>query len=702
MLRDNDQDLKTYEERIAEAISGISVYSDEWTNYNPSEPGITVLENLSLFNTLQQEHIREENPAVKAALLKMAGFVPARGKCARVLLAAEGCRGELEIPRGQIFQIGDVRFETIKSSVIGRSYITDICLIEQTQAGKKQLADLSMLIDSEIPLHGKIFGKTPKAGNEVLIFCNELPEASEEIIFYFVVRESADRNAFEEKEKDLFAKISWQVYTEQGFVAVHSKDNTNGFLTSGEVHLRMPQEKPAVYRTEEFSGCCIRAVLEEASYDEAPTVQDIFAFLTEAFQQNTVSFSYSGTQGTSMSIRSDLTMEHYISVFGKEEKGSSYHQYLPAPSPNAIGRYYETEEKDGEIIYHFDRNAHGFAPMKGRGAVRVIGYNEQIMRRYSLGMVEGYDDQSIDLPVGNIVAESFFVIARRDLPDGEKIYDFVRPGRSGEGNLDFVLYEKEGRIVIRDAGDYIGAQLLMGRTAVYRGEAGNVLENSTFIAPGLPSYIRFFNPGKAQGGQFSESLESVRKRFVSDLDTPFAAVTEQDYENLALSTPGLCIGKVRAYLSREENKVLVAVLPSVEENERPVLSEDYRRRIFERLDERRLLTTRVDVRGPIYAKVDVSAVIYIRKHYSDAEQQIRKVLLYETDYVHSEHNFSQPLIFEDVFRSIEQLPCVAYVYQLKMRPEDGQLAAVQDESIYPIENVLLIPGNIHLELVRTE
>ena len=57
MLRNIDLDDKGYDRIREEAIARIPVYSREWTNYNISAPGITILENFSAFMALQQSEM---------------------------------------------------------------------------------------------------------------------------------------------------------------------------------------------------------------------------------------------------------------------------------------------------------------------------------------------------------------------------------------------------------------------------------------------------------------------------------------------------------------------------------------------------------------------------------------------------------------------------------------------------------------------
>ena len=75
---------KTFEERFAEAITQIPLYTDEWTNFNPSDPGITILETLTGFETLQQDRLLETSQRVRINLLKMVGFKLKKGRGARL------------------------------------------------------------------------------------------------------------------------------------------------------------------------------------------------------------------------------------------------------------------------------------------------------------------------------------------------------------------------------------------------------------------------------------------------------------------------------------------------------------------------------------------------------------------------------------------------------------------------------------------
>ena len=77
MLRVEELQGRTYDERMEDVLKELPLRSSEWTNYNPSDPGITILENLTAFNALQGSEIVSLSYRARMALLKMAGFTPA-------------------------------------------------------------------------------------------------------------------------------------------------------------------------------------------------------------------------------------------------------------------------------------------------------------------------------------------------------------------------------------------------------------------------------------------------------------------------------------------------------------------------------------------------------------------------------------------------------------------------------------------------
>lgn len=696
MIRTANLNDKTYEERINEAVASIPIYTDEWTNYNPSDPGITIIENLSLFETLQQENINELPIQVKANLLKMAGFVPAKGKCARLYVQPKGVQKSFVIPKGHRFYAYDMPFEATKPITVNPIEITGV--FNKTE---DEINDISYIANSDIRISAAVFSEKPASGVELYFVFNELPSPQSEMLFYVTVKNSKIRNPIDEADRNLFATIKWEYYTQDGFKPMHSKDNTFGFVKNGEIKLRLGDEEGAIYSEMSVKGYCIRATLEQSTYDVVPYVKNIFSNLFEICQLQSKSFSFNGSKASDISFLSSIENNNYITVFVKEEKGSSYKKYEPFASPvKEKGRYYTIgEDEEGYTSYRFDKSGFGYGPEKGRSCVRVLVYNEEIMKQYKLGTVLGYDNQEIILPVNHIVNESFFVVAKTVDENGGYKYDFVRPGRSEDGNMYYLLNDRDGVMVIKDAGDYIGAELFMGGCAVYHGHHGNIREGNILKTEGLCKGVTFMNPAKGFGGTFPEDLESVRSRFIADIDRPYTAITAADYELLALTTPGLIVRKAAAHFDESGSRVYVAVLPGDNKNKYPLLSDDYIGRISARLNERRLLITKSKVIRTVPVKVNVRATVYVKPHFDNCEDTIVKAVYDFLNYVDSDKRIGECVKFDEVFKSIESLSCVEYVHSLNIRAAKSTHDQSEDMDIKPIWNGLVVPGNISIDVV---
>lgn len=694
MLNDRYQEEKTYEELLGEALMQIPFYSEEWTNRSPSDPGITILENLTAFEVLQQSRIREITPAVVKMLLKLAGFEARKGRCARVLLAAgdRGRKTPLILPANQQFWLGDLCYETNRSIRLAACRVTGIYCEQEDR-----MRDVSHLLDREVRVPACVFGEQPKEGAALWFVMDALPSPGEELIFYITVADRHNRNPFGEKGDSTFARIRWECHTAQGFVKMHVRDDTGGLLVSGELRMRLPDVQAAPCEDAPGGGYAIRAVLEKADYDVRPRLVQVDGFLFEAWQKETLSACYTFNKVASASLPKRLLGDGYVTVFCKEEKGASYKKYEPCRTPGEKGRFFEVrEDGEGQVTWLFDRRKFGCGPARVKNAIKIVVYQEAVMRRYTLGTVLGCDHQLIRLPAGHLVAESFCIIAGRTDENGEAVYDFVRPGRYGEKDLSYDLYENDGFLIIEDAGDYIGASLYMGAFALTRGAEGNIRAGNTLKAAGLPDSLSFYNPRPGAGGCYRESLEEVKERFLADLKRPFAAVTAEDYERLVMETPKLCIRKVRAYVSGNQNLVRIAVMPGTDEAF-PGLSEVYRRAILRQLEERRLLTTRIEILPPVYTPVDVQGTVYVKRQYENSLTRIEEAIRREIDYLSSGRNFGEVLKFDQVFHKIESLDCVEFICELSLYPQNPGLAKLVESDIVPGENCLCYAGNIRLK-----
>ncbi len=686
--------VRTFQDRMADNYTSIPLLSREWTNFNPSDPGITILENLTAFEALQATKINAVNDRAFLMLLSIAGFRPRKGKCARLLLAMENAGSGFTIRNNQRFLLGDLIFETRREINYGGEKLTGVFSYYDDK-----FHDHSYLSDRDFNVQVKVFGDKPKEGDSIYFLSNSLPSPNEDTWFYITLDSRFNRNPVEDRADNLFAQVKWECYTTEGFKEMKVRDYTGAFLSSGEIRLRMPEEKAEVYDGCPEKGYCIRATLTRANYDIRPVFTSVDAFMFEVWQKDTRALSMTFNRAGLLRIHSPFPDEGYILVFGKESKGSSYRRYELTLTGSEKGRYcLYKKEIGGYFTLEFDGSRFGFEPGRFKDAVKVVIYSEEMMRIYRVGTVYGYDDQEIDLGVKHLVTETFSLIAKRTDSEGNEIFDFVRPGKEGDGILNYTLSEKEGKIVIEDAGDFIGAELFLAGVSISEGPLGNVRAGNRFYSPDAGRGITFYNPGPGVGGAFSEDKEDVQKRFRDDLFTPYTCVTAADYERAVYNTPGLCIRKVRARMDEMENLIHISVMPGTDE-ERPKLSETYRKAISEALSDRRLITTRFQILSPVYVGVSIRATVYIKRHFADCRERIEERIRENVDYVEGNRNFGEVLKFEEVFRAVEELDCVEFIYEMTLLPENIKRARVIDTDIHPVENCLLYTKDIELETV---
>lgn len=694
MLHPKNIPAKTYEELLQENLGKIPIYSREWTNYNPADPGITTLENLTALQIIQQNHIDEMPMAVRVKLLELVGYRQESGRSAEVWLEAEGVREGFDLPAGERFLAGDISFETTQQVHLGAGRITGV--FSRTACGT---TDLSYVLDRNVTFGAKVFGESALAGSALWLVMEEAPQEGEEKVVYAVVGGREDRAPFRKGKEVSFAEICWECHTEKGFVPMQVEDDTHGFLADGRLRLTQPKGYRAV-RVEEdgISGYVWRARLVRSEYDTPPALRYLSGFLFSAVQKETMAVTYSFQRASNIVVKDTMAGNGYIRVYAREEKGGSYMVYEESMRENDRGRYYRKKKLDqGNYAILFNRKRFGFAPGRFRDAVKIVVYSEEMIRRYDLGSVFGYDNQQIGLPEKHVVMSGFFIIAEQERQDGEKVYDFLKPGRQEGQDMYYSLYEDEGKVVIHDPGKYVGAKLYLGGIAVTRGPEGNVRAGNVFVPSQLVCRegIRFRNPAQGAGGAFRESFEEMRRRFVKDLDRTETAVTPADYEALVRRLPGLCINKVHAWMDHEKNEVQIAVLPGSEETF-PVLSQKYLQMIANELEGRRLLSTGIRVRQPVYTAVLISGTIYVKQHYDGCREQIETAARAALDYVHGSMTFGERLRFDKVFHAINDLDCVAYIHELLISPQNAANVTMEGTDIIPNPDCLLYPGDCRL------
>lgn len=185
---------------------------------------------------------------------------------------------------------------------------------------------------------------------------------------------------------------------------------------------------------------------------------------------------------------------------------------------------------------------------------------------------------------------------------------------TGELRFGPAIRQPDGAIKRYGAIPPRGANLVFKQYRYGGGEEGNVEAGIiNTLKTAIPYVDRVSNRQPAWGGLDEETLEDAMVRAPKIMRHRDRAVTAADYEDLALQTPGVTIGRVRCLQPEPSEggrvapgQVYVLVIPRVRRPDGFLTPEELQpdetdvARLTAFLDERRLLTTRLFVRAPAY------------------------------------------------------------------------------------------------------
>ncbi|MGA1839274.1 MAG: putative baseplate assembly protein [bacterium] len=153
------------------------------------------------------------------------------------------------------------------------------------------------------------------------------------------------------------------------------------------------------------------------------------------------------------------------------------------------------------------------------------------------------------------------------------------------------------------------------------GISGNVGIGAINKGPGLPAGLKVTNPLPAWGGDQGESIEEAERNIPLYIRHRDRLVSTKDFEDITWRTPGIDLGRVEVlpslhpdlYDIPSEGVVTVMVIPRYDplQPEAPVPDRLFLEMVCRHLNPRRIITTELHVRGPKYIDIWVSIGIEV-------------------------------------------------------------------------------------------
>jgi hypothetical protein len=613
-------DDRRYQQLVEESLARIPTHTPEWTNFNASDPGVTLIQVFAFLTEsllYRANQIPERN---RLKFLQLLGVPLQPAAPARGIITIVNERGPMEtitLDRDLEVRAGQVPFRTQRG--------LDVLPVEAHVCFKRKLVDQ--------PEEKKLYYRELYAS---FLGDDTSPDPQADVELYELVPLAARG-------------------TNGVNVTVETVDNALWIALLARPKVSLDEARDAIAGKTVSLGLVPRLETEDARRRLPPVGTETSAAKTVHIEMPSIPADGKLAAGTVPAFRSIATLAMPV-------EPAVFEATLPDVSQLRLW----------EDIDPLELGADGFPPTLEDTAMneRVItwlrivwpdgvasqvawaGINATLIAQRTRVLNElvpagtGEPDQSAILSHTPVIASSvkLTVTPPNDTPEQWKLIDDLLaagaevpapdlrepPGRippPPQPSKVFALDPEAGRIRFGDGarGTRPPAGAILRVSYDYgSGRAGNVGPNAVNQAPALPAGLKVCNPVSTWGGSEAETITEGEKQITRYLQHRDRLVTASDFESIAKRTPGVDIGRVEvlaAYnptLSRQEpgsapGAVTLMLIPKYSSTRPDAPSPDhpFLASVCAWLDPRRLVTTELFLCGPAYIPIWVSAAIEI-------------------------------------------------------------------------------------------
>ncbi|ODS25050.1 putative baseplate assembly protein [Candidatus Endobugula sertula] len=598
-------DDRTYDQLRRELISRIPVYAPEWSDHNASDPGIALLELFAFLGENILYRFNQIPEATKLEFLRLLQISLRPATPAKVMVAfSTKTMDGVRVPKASMTKSGDIKFETLN--------------------------EVRVLPVSAFAV-GKIAEELPEKGSEEALFFEQS--------YHTLGLDSTDSTA------PYQSKILWQ---EDANIPVNFDDAVDGSLwvavlaekadQRGAIRTALANNEDAplllnlgfvpdirIDRNEDTTSPefaeRFRCPGNSSSADNGPAVEwQIWSDITDDLTPKYRSLSIAGdtTAGLSQEgvVRLRLPKDiDQIGVFEIDDLDAVGTGDLPPP----LDDQYQERMVCWLRAFRHDGSRFGSVIYVGANVVQV----EQTVnaRAEFLGIGTGQANQTYSLVNQQVIAES--VVLEVEDTSGWQAWQAVDGFyASHENDRHFMVDAATGTIKfgngLQSFVPQIGQRIRVRDYRYGGGVAGNVAaETISKLSPNQS--VKLNNPLPAYGGAEAETIMEALDRIPAELRRRDRAVTDSDFKELALMTPGAnisraeCLPRYHPHLPDNESAGVVSVIvwpqSDAENPEAPMPDLNQLRTVCAFLDARRLVTTELYVLPPTYRPVAVGVVV---------------------------------------------------------------------------------------------
>lgn len=630
-----DLDDRTFEEIFEEARRQIPVYSDEWSDHNPHDTGIALLELLAWISETYTYQINRITDDHREKYLQLLGVRrrPPQPSTAEVAIAPPAGSDGTVIPAGTQFTVDDRSSVPKQFEVERDTRLVEPALTQIITQSSGDLVDNTTENETE-KTQFYAFGAEPARGDAVYFGFEGDPFAAAEQLQLTVDFYDADipEPVASETRPETFepsVSVRWQYCTSYPHWDEQTawadlpvvEDETMSFYRGGTVTFSKPvgwavdeESVDEVAVLDQMPGnVWLRCIIETPGYEIPPRLT--------AVRLNTLRLRHRRTVTDELLRQDDETLE--TTVRADQEFFFTHAPVLRADIEIAGRQWTEVE--------NFDRSS-------------------STDRHYVLDHTRGA------IRFGNGVNGAIPPVQR---------HVTARQYVSGGGT--------EGNISNRSEWEFTDTGSIDG------------LDTEA---------VDLSSIGAADGGTDMESIEAAINRFRRDLKRPYRGTTLSDFAYLAEHTPGLRFGRTHAVKSLRETEdgvqipeISVVVVP-YSTSLRPEASAGFLDAVRTQIDANRLLTDPVEVVTPTYVEIGMTISVSAMTGYTETDltEAIRDEMIAYLDplagYDGSGWPFGRPLYVTDVAEVADSLGGVQQVSAV-------QLSANHEKEIDSHGNVII-------------
>ncbi|MBS6397824.1 MAG: hypothetical protein KH452_11865 [Clostridiales bacterium] len=400
MLKVPQLDDLTYEQMMQRAVSRIPSMTDQWTDYNSHDPGITVLQTYAWLTDMLNYYMNATGDVHVEKYLKLLGIMPLPARASEGYVVLTRADGKAKIPKGTELLAGEIPFETAED--YDGEYNPFCSFINEVDG---QGIDMTAFAgaDGEYA-EGFAQGFRERA---VMYFGFEKPLKDRDRI-YICVEQDERRNPFGEDFR--LADVSFEIYTGQGWLLAEVEDGTCGFLKSGFLSVRITEDMQSFRHPDGLKKAYyIRGILREDTCDRLPRIGMVYVNPIKVVQQKKIceagelrdEFRIGGTDGCA---GQELLFDYpdvysfallLVSENGEREIWSCTEDLEQADYKDRVFTY----EEDRQMI-RFGDGIHGAVPEQKK-SVYVTGLVSSLLSEGNVQAGEVKCPASADYQVSN-------------------------------------------------------------------------------------------------------------------------------------------------------------------------------------------------------------------------------------------------------------------------------------------------------------